>query len=64
MIASQLFRIFTLITVFCNNADSFLFRLYYESVTSKNQETCGLKVTQILHGFYAIGRLDRLFHGP
>ena len=63
MIVSRPLQILTVILVSCNNIDSLLFRLYYESVTSKNQEAYGLNGTHILHGFYAIGRLHPLFHG-
>ena len=63
MIVSRPLHILTVILVSCNNIDSLLFRLYYESVTSKNQEAYGLDGTHILHGFYAIGQLHPLFHG-
>ena len=59
MIVRQLLHILMMITAFCDNIDSLLFRLYHESVTSNNQEAYGLQGTRILHGFYAIDRLER-----
>ncbi|CAF2057507.1 unnamed protein product [Rotaria magnacalcarata] len=41
---------------------SMLFRLYYESIKSKEHAAHGLKQEHILNGFYAIGRLDCLYH--
>lgn len=41
---------------------SILFRLYYESVNSKEREAYGLKQDHILNGFYAIGRVDCFSH--
>ncbi|CAM4803462.1 unnamed protein product [Rotaria magnacalcarata] len=41
---------------------SMLFRLYYESIQSKEHAAHGLKQEHILNGFYAIGRLDCLYH--
>lgn len=39
---------------------STLFRLYFESMKSKEHEAYGLKQANILNGFYAIGQLDYL----
>ncbi|CAF4265803.1 unnamed protein product [Rotaria magnacalcarata] len=41
---------------------SMLFRLYYESIKSKEHAAHGLKQEHILNEFYAIGRLDCLYH--
>jgi hypothetical protein len=42
------------------NLDIFLFRLYYESSKSTDRKAYGVKQTQLLNGFKAIGRLESL----
>ncbi|CAF4308670.1 unnamed protein product [Rotaria socialis] len=49
-------------STFTIDDSSMLFRLYYESIQSKEHAAHGLKQEHILNGFYAIGRLDCLYH--
>jgi hypothetical protein len=39
-----------------------LFRLYYESSKSKDKKAYGIKQSELLNGFYAIGQLESQYH--